>query len=70
MPGFKNNYFAEICTGSGEGSYFRLIDFFFTGGNSRVESNKEEEVEETRRDTYPPGGDEVEFDPQKVLGRS
>ena len=33
---FKNNYFAEMCSGSEAGSYLRLID------NSRLESNKEE----------------------------
>ena len=27
--GFKNNYFAERCSGSEEGSYFRLIDFVY-----------------------------------------
>ena len=27
---FKNNYFAEMCSGSEEGSYLRLIDLCFT----------------------------------------
>ena len=36
---FKNNYFTEMCSGSGEGSYLRLIDFVSL--NSRLESNKE-----------------------------
>jgi len=27
---FKNNYFAEMCSGSEEGSYLRLIDFCIT----------------------------------------
>ena len=26
---FKNNYFTEICSGSEEGSYSRLIDFVY-----------------------------------------
>jgi len=28
--GVKNNYFAEMCSGSEEGSYLRLIDFCIT----------------------------------------
>jgi len=28
--GFKNTYFAEMCSGSEEGSYLRLIDFSIT----------------------------------------
>jgi len=27
---FKNNYFAEMCSGSEKGSYLRLMDFFIT----------------------------------------
>ena len=27
---FKNSYFAELCSGSAEGSYLRLIDFCIT----------------------------------------
>jgi len=27
---FKNNYFAEMCSGSEEGSCLRLTDFFIT----------------------------------------
>jgi hypothetical protein len=27
---FKNNYFAEMCSGSEEGSYLRLVDFCIT----------------------------------------
>jgi len=27
---FKNNYFTEMCSGSEEGSYLRLIDFCIT----------------------------------------
>ena len=38
---FKNNYFTEICSGSEEGSYLRLIDFFIT----QLYSNNEEEEE-------------------------
>jgi len=26
---FKNNYFAEMCSGSEAGSYLRLIDFVY-----------------------------------------
>jgi len=37
----ENNYFTEMCSGSEEGSYLRLIDFLSL--NSRLESNKEEE---------------------------
>ena len=29
-PRFKNNYFAEMCSGSEEGSYLRLIDVCIT----------------------------------------
>ena len=34
------NYFTEMCSGSEEGSYLRLLDF--VSFNSRLESNKEE----------------------------
>jgi len=27
--GFRNNYFTEMCSGSEEGSYLRLIDFVY-----------------------------------------
>ena len=37
----KNNYFAEMCSGSEEGSYLRLVDFFVSL-NARLKSNKEE----------------------------
>ena len=37
---FKNHYFTEMCSGSKEGSYLRLIDFLSL--NSKLESNKEE----------------------------
>ena len=36
----KNNYLAEMFSGSEEGSYLRLIDFLSL--DSRLESNKEE----------------------------
>ena len=39
---FKNNHFTEMCSGSEEGSHFRLIDF--EPLNYRLESNKEEEA--------------------------
>ena len=41
---FENSYFTEMCSGSEAGSYLRLIDFFVSL-NSRLESNKEEEIE-------------------------
>jgi len=28
-PRFENNYFTEMCSGSEEGSYLRLIDFLY-----------------------------------------
>ena len=37
----QNNYFTEMCSGSEEGSYLRLVDF--ASLNSRLESVKEEE---------------------------
>ena len=40
---FKNNYFAEMGSGSEAGSYFRLI--YDVSLNSRLESHKEEEEE-------------------------
>ena len=39
---FKNNYFTEMCSGSEEGSYFRLTGLF-ASLNSRRESHDEEE---------------------------
>ena len=30
--GFKNNYFTELCSGSEEALYFRLMDFCITLG--------------------------------------
>jgi hypothetical protein len=39
--GFKNNYFTERCSGSEEGSCWRLMDSLSL--NSHLESNKEEE---------------------------
>ena len=38
---FKNNNFADVSSGSKEGSYLRLIDFFKT--HSRFKSNEEDE---------------------------
>jgi len=40
----------EICSGSEEGSYLRLIDFVYHT-NSRLESNKGEEEEENDAET-------------------
>jgi len=40
---FKNNFFTEMCSGSEAGSHLRLI--YFVSLNSRLECNKEEEVE-------------------------
>ena len=28
-PQFENNYFTEMCSGSEEGSYLRLMDFVY-----------------------------------------
>ena len=39
---FRNNYLTEMCSGSEAGSHLRLIDL--NSLNSRLESNKEEEV--------------------------
>ena len=41
---FKSNFCTEMCSGSEEGSYLRLIDFVSL--NSRRESRKEEEGQE------------------------
>ena len=47
---FKNNHFAEMCSGSEEGSYLRLIDSCITQlkaqGPSRTCAESEEEEEE------------------------
>jgi len=32
----ENNYFPEMCSGSEEGSYLRLIDFWRWAGDGRV----------------------------------
>ena len=45
---FKNNYCAEMCSGSEEGLYVRRMDFLSL--NSRLKSNKEEEEDVSRHD--------------------
>ena len=32
--GVENNYLTEMCSGSGAGSYLRLIDFVYEGGET------------------------------------
>jgi hypothetical protein len=59
-PTGKDNYLAEMWSGSEEGSYLRLRDFCIT--QSRLESNKEEE-EKTK--LPPPAGSASE--PKSVV---
>ena len=57
---FENNYFTEMCSGSEEGSYLRLIDFVYhsTLGLRVIKKKKKGEIYEIHKhDRFTPSGE-------------